>query len=117
MTREEVIRLLETIRAAYPNAKGIVDPKKTVDVWTMAFAEDPADVIYKAARHHFNTNRFFPNVADIRDCINKGQMLYGPQEIHYPAIPEAPNKLIPKDTSFCDLCGLCDIRDQRFCEC
>ena len=121
MTQEEISMLLEMMLNAYPMAsKKITNPDATIKAWELAFGDEPADVIYKAARHHMNTNKFFPTVADIRGCINKGQMIYGrEQETAHPVIeaPKAPNKLISPDSSFCDLCGLCDIRDQSKCPC
>lgn len=96
MTRKDIIKLLEMMMAAYPNAK-IVNPSDLVSAWELAFGQDKADVIYKAARHHMNTNKFFPTVADIRNCINKGQMIYGDQP-QVPAI-EAPHKLIVGEVS------------------
>lgn len=119
MTHDEVIDLLEELFNAYPN-NPIKDADGTIRTWEREFGSDDASTIYKAARHHMNTNRYFPNVADIRKSINKGQMLYGEVQIkQQPVIeaPQAPKKLIPKEITFCDLCGLCDIKDQKMCPC
>lgn len=97
MTQEEISMLLEMMLNAYPMAsKKITNPDATIKAWELAFGDEPADVIYKAARHHMNTNKFFPTVADIRGCINKGQMIYGQER--QPAI-EAPQKLIAGEMS------------------
>ncbi len=121
MTREEVIKLLQILRAAYPNTK-INDPAGTVSAWELAFGEDEADTIYKAARHYMNTGKFFPTIADIRKAIRKGNMIYGmKQEAQNNSTlvantPTAPHKLISPDVTFCDLCELCDKHDQRLCD-
>ena len=49
------------------------------------------------------TNKFFPTVADIMSCINKGQMIYGQER--QPAI-EAPQKLIAGEMSEESKCRL-----------
>jgi len=95
MTREEITDLLEELLKAYPYyIKNITDPDGIVDTWEREFGTEDAGTIFKAARHHINTSRYFPAISDIRGCINKGQMIYG-QEIQ-PAI-EAPQKLIQGD--------------------
>ena len=122
MTRKEIIELLRFIRAAYPNTK-ITDAAGMVNAWELAFAEYDASVIYKAARHHMNTSKWFPTVPDIRKAISKGQMLYGedqPTQNNANLVantPTAPKIKIPADITFCDLCGLCDIQNQDFCPC
>lgn len=75
MKRSEIIDLLEIIAGAYPNAK-LVDPLRTVDAWMLAFGEADAGEIYKAARHHLNTCRFFPTIADIQQCRQKAKLIY-----------------------------------------
>lgn len=121
MTRREIIKLLEAMRAAYPNAK-ITDPEGTVNAWEMAFGEQAAETIYKAARWHMNTNKFFPTVADIRAGIKRGEMLYSSDAPvrnigdYAPNLPERTHKIISPETSFCDSCGLCDRKQQELCE-
>lgn len=119
MTREEIIMLLKYIRNQYPEKKNI-NAKEMVDSWEAEFSSYPADVIYKAARHHINTSVYFPKIPDIKKSINKGQMLYGEDQIEQQPViepPQAPKKLIPVTVTFCDMCGLCDIKDQDKCPC
>lgn len=117
MLKNEIAELLNIIAVAYPNTK-IKNPEYMLKAWEMAFGEDEADIIYKAARYHMDTSPYFPTIADIRKAVNKGQMIYGESQQKAIEAPVAPNKVIPVDTtSFCELCGLCDIRDQRFCPC
>lgn len=119
MTREEITDLLEMMLNAYPMAvKNITNPEATIKAWELAFSGEPADVIYKAARYHMNSNKYFPTVADIRQAMNKGQLLYGDvPEGSQRAIeaPQAPQIMIPVTDNFCDLCGLCDAGSQEFC--
>lgn len=117
MTRKEIIKLLEMMMAAYPNAK-IVNPSELVSAWELSFGQDKADVIYKAARHHMNTNKFFPTVADIKSCINKGQMLYGDSEASVPKIAtkKIPEVNCPLNDHHCILLGdLCDGAEDGKC--
>ena len=116
MTRKEIIELLRVIRAAYPNTK-ITDAAGMVNAWELAFAEYDASVIYKAARHHMNTNKWFPTVPDIRKAISKGQMLYGEDQptqnsgnlvANTPVAPKVSILALEQDESFCKVCGLCN---------
>jgi hypothetical protein len=113
MTREETIRLLEMMAAVYPNHK-INNAKMTIDGWLLAFGEDDAEKIYKAARHHMNTCSFFPNPADIRKSINRGALLYSNTEQTTPRIGlEAPNRTIDPDTM--PGCDICPFRESGQC--
>lgn len=85
MTREQIIDLLEIMAAAYPNTK-IKDPQRMVEAWMLAFSEDDAERVYKAARHHINNNRFFPTAADIRESMTRGELIYGDQPSTAPRI-------------------------------
>lgn len=93
MTRIEIIKLLKALRAAYPSAK-IADPEGMVDAWELAFGEDDAARIYKAARVHMNGNKFFPTIADIRACINRGELLYGSNDQTPTRAIVAPKKAV-----------------------
>lgn len=111
MTREEILTLLATVRAAYPNTK-IADPNGTVNSWMLMFSEYDAGDVYKAAKAHMAKNRFFPVPADILNNLNVGHLLYENQQAHIP--PTAPQKKI--DDGFCSMCELCDRRDHSLCE-
>ena len=99
MTRQEIADLLELVIANYPKAF-IKDAKATLSVWEMAFGEEPAERVYRAARHHMDISKDFPTIADIKDCMNKGEMIYGGD--NQPKIaPTAPNKLIKAEDEKC----------------
>lgn len=91
MTRVEIIKLLKMLRAAYPNVK-IADAEGTVAVWELAFGADEAETIYKAARWHINTCKYFPTPADIRAGMRRGELLYGNIAQAPTRAIEAPNK-------------------------
>ena len=75
MTREETIQLLETLAATYPNAK-IKDAAKMADMWQMALEDFTAEAVYKAARLHMNSNKFFPTPADIKEKLARAELIY-----------------------------------------
>lgn len=79
MKREEIIDLLDVLSAAYPHAtKNITNPKALVTAWEMTLGGFSAESVYKAARLHMETNRYFPSPSDIRDNIVKAQIVYQP---------------------------------------
>ena len=67
------------LSAAYPHAtKNITNPKALVTAWEMTLGGFSAESVYKAARLHMETNRYFPSPSDIRDNIVKAQIVYQP---------------------------------------
>lgn len=77
MERKEIVELLKIVSAAYPHTK-IADPKAMVTAWEMLLGDFSAESVYKAARLHMETNKFFPSPSDIRDNIVKAQIVYRP---------------------------------------
>lgn len=113
MTRKQIIELLGILEDAYPNIK-FKNPEGTVTTWEMAFGSEDAEKVYKAARYHISKSPFFPTVADIKKAIPKGQLLFSEQD-RLKIAPTAPMKKIDPNATFCDLCELCDIRNQTYC--
>lgn len=99
MTRDEIVDLLEILFGAYPNQK-IKDAERMIQAWQLAFADEEAERIYKAARFHINRNKFFPTVADIRESIEKGVLIYSNQVQEAPAIESS--KPLEDDEWLCD---------------
>lgn len=87
MTREETIKLLSILIANYPNAK-IKDAAKTADAWEMVLGPFEAERVYKAARLHMTTSKFFPTPADIKEKLSRAAMIYT-------APPAVPKRLKP----------------------
>lgn len=75
MNRKEIVKLLEVLASAYPNAK-IKDAKATVAAWELTLGDFSAESVYKAARLHMDTNVFFPTPADIKDKIVRAELIY-----------------------------------------
>lgn len=79
MTRNEIIDLLDILSASYPYAaKSIANPKALIAAWEMTLGEFSAETVYKAARLHLETNKYFPSPSDIRDNIVKAEIVYKP---------------------------------------
>ena len=77
MTREEIIKLLEIVSAAYPYAMNkIGDPAALVTAWEMGLGMFSAESVYKAARLHIESSQFFPTVADIREKMVRASIAY-----------------------------------------
>lgn len=93
MTEEQIVDLLEQLISNYPNTK-IKSVEKMIKVWQMAFGENEAEDIYKAARLHMETSEFFPTVAEIKNNIEKAKLIYSD-----PAGIEAPQARIEAPTS------------------
>lgn len=80
MTRKEIADLLEIVIAQYPNTK-VNDPAAMVNAWEMVLGDYSAESVYKAARLHMETCKFFPTIADIREKIVRAEMIYKSIEI------------------------------------
>lgn len=82
MSREEVIKLLGILYSAYPYIKDKVnDPQVMASAWEMCLGDFSAESVYKAARLHMNTNKYFPTPADIRSNIVRAEIVYRDSEI------------------------------------
>lgn len=113
MTRKEIAKLLEVILAAYPNAK-IKDAGATVSTWEMILGDFSAESVYKAARLHMETCKFFPTPADIRDKMVRADLMYSESPLETAKLQGASVKMIgeakgwsdDKFDSFCRWIGL-----------
>lgn len=77
MERKEIVELLKIVSANYPHAK-ISDPKAMVSAWELLLGDYSAEAVYKAARLHMETNKYFPSPSDIRDNIVRAEIVYKP---------------------------------------
>ena len=75
MNRDETSKLLELLYGAYPNTK-IRDPQSMLTTWELTLGDYSAESVYKAARLHMATSKFFPSPAEIRDKMVKASILY-----------------------------------------
>lgn len=136
MTESEVIKVLADLHTLHL----VNEPKNVNDLvytWLAFFHEDDARVIAKACYIYtkLRKNRFWPTPGDIEDLKqravwlleiddrNEAEALGGSKnKITAPDIdkslspPSAPAiSIAEKAETFCDLCGLCDEKDQNSC--
>lgn len=69
MNREETLKILALLKAAYPNSyknMTAAEANGTVSIWQMQFADIPADVVLIALHKVIAVSVYPPTVADIR---------------------------------------------------
>lgn len=72
MTREEAIKILAILKAAYPNSyRGMTKEEAhgTVAVWAAQFAKMPASVVMIAVNKIISKNTFPPSINEVKDEI------------------------------------------------
>lgn len=70
MTREETIKVLAILKAAYPNSyKGMTreEAQGTVSVWTMQFAAFPVEVVLLAINKIIASSTFPPTISEVKE--------------------------------------------------
>ena len=114
MTREEIIRLLKVISDNY-NVK-IADPKGKASAWEMQLSDYSAESVYKAARLHMSTSKYFPSPADLINNIVRAEIIYSGPPVNaiesHSNNSEAMNKYLD---DFCKWIGFgCEPNDVLF---
>ena len=136
MTESEVIKVLADLHTLHL----VNEPKDVNDLvytWLAFFHDDDARIINKACYIYtkIRKNKFWPTPGDIEELKTRAAWLvemddnkeaealggvahnltpHINKQSHFP--PRAPAISIAEQAqSFCDLCGLCDIRDQSRC--
>lgn len=72
MTREETIKLLAILKAAYPNSyRGMTkeEANGTVMVWATQFAKYPANVVMIAVNKLISKSTFPPSINEVKEGI------------------------------------------------
>jgi len=72
MTRDETIKLLAILKAAYPNSyRGMTkeEANGTVLVWSTQFAKYPANVVMIAVNKLISKNTFPPSINEVKEEI------------------------------------------------
>ena len=72
MTREETIKVLSILKAAYPNSYKNMskdEANATITVWAVQFAEIPAEIVMIAVNKLIATSTFPPAISEIKDKI------------------------------------------------
>lgn len=72
MTREETIKVLAILKAAYPNSyKGMTKDEANgmIATWQMQFHQVPANVLLIAINKLISTNQFPPAISEVRTTL------------------------------------------------
>lgn len=72
MTRQDAIKILAILKAAYPNSyRGMSkeDANGTVNIWATQFADMPAPVVMIAVNKLISTNNFPPSIGEVKEKI------------------------------------------------
>lgn len=73
MTREETIKILAILKAAYPNSyKNMSEDEAnaTVTVWAVQFADVPVDLVMIAINKIISNSPFPPAISEVKEKIN-----------------------------------------------
>ena len=73
MTREETIKILAILKAAYPNSYKNMTKEEasgTVTVWAMQFANTPAEIVMIAVNKLISTSPFPPAICEVKKKIS-----------------------------------------------
>lgn len=74
MTRDETIKILSILKAAYPNSyKNMTkdEANGTIMVWASQFADIPADVVLVTINKLISTNPFPPAICEVKKKISE----------------------------------------------
>ena len=77
MTKQEAIKILAVLKAAYPNSyKGLTKDEANgiIGVWATQFVSTPYIIVSMAINKLINTNTFPPTINEVKDKIRS---LYG----------------------------------------
>lgn len=73
MTREETIKILAILKAAYPNSYKNMSKEEangTVTVWAMQFSNYPAEVVMIAVNKLIASSVFPPTICDVKKKVD-----------------------------------------------
>lgn len=73
MTREETIKILTVLKAAYPNYYGKLSRDEAMGVislWNIQLGTIPGDIVLMAINKIIATNKWPPSISEIKDKIN-----------------------------------------------
>jgi hypothetical protein len=73
MTREETIKILAILKAAYPNSYKNMSKEEanaTATVWAVQFADVPVDLVMIAINKIISNSPFPPAISEVKEKIN-----------------------------------------------
>lgn len=109
MTREETIKVLAILKAAYPASYRNMsrdEANGTVMIWATQFARDPAQVVMMAVQKLIATNTFPPSISEVKSKIRSmyweadGKLL-----LHYCGNVQMPDSELKATEAIRDACG------------
>ena len=72
MTKDETLRVLAILKAAYPSSYNGMTKREaagTVAVWSVQFADVPVDIVLMAVQKLISTNKFPPAISEVKNKI------------------------------------------------
>lgn len=73
MTKEETLRVLAILKAAYPSSYNGMSKREaagTVTVWAVQFADISVDVVLMAVQKLIATNKFPPSISEVKNKLS-----------------------------------------------
>lgn len=95
MTKTEAADLLAILLTAYPNHfknASSDEAQGVITLWSVQFADLPAEIVFMALNKHISTSKFPPTIAEINEKINT---IYW--EAHSKAYSFYENEVIPEE--------------------
>lgn len=74
MTREDAVKVLSLLKAAYPNAyKGMTrnEGNGVIAVWATQFSDVPVEVVLIAINELIGTNNFPPAISEVKEKLKE----------------------------------------------
>ncbi len=109
MTREEAIKILAVLTAAYPHSyKSMTEEEANgvVMVWSIQFADVPADIVFMAVNKAISSCKFPPSISEVKECLKS---LYW--DIQTLLVSECTREEISKET-LAEYQRICDFTKQ-----
>jgi len=73
LNRQEAVKILAILTAAYPNAYKHMTPDEAngvVAIWAIQFADVPADIVFMALNKAISACKFPPSISEIKSRIS-----------------------------------------------
>lgn len=72
MTKNESIKILAVLTAAYPHSYKSMTPEEAqgvVTVWSIQFADVPADIVFMAVNMAISISKFPPSICEVKERL------------------------------------------------
>ena len=74
MTQNDAIKILAVLTAAYPHSYKNMTPEEAngvVAVWSVQFADIPADIVFMAVNMAISSCKFPPSICEVKEKLKK----------------------------------------------